>query len=139
MRTMRTRITLITAAVAALVVAVGVAVAAQSDDGNSITRLSLADDGVVVALDEGATLILELEANPTTGFIWELDTFDEGVLHLTGEPAYRSDSDLPGSPGTMTFTFEAVGVGDTELRMVYRRPWEDESPIQAFGLSVTVV
>jgi len=138
MRTMRTRITLITVAVAVLVVAVGVAVAAQSDDGNPATRLSLADNGAVVALDEDGTLILELEANPTTGFTWELDTLDEGVLRLVGEPAYRSDSDLPGSPGTMTFTFEAAGPGETELRMVYHRPWEDASPTQAFGLSITV-
>ena len=138
MRTMRTRITLITTAVAALVVAVAVAVAAQPDDSNVTPRLSLADNGAVVALDEDGTLILELEANPTTGFAWELDTLDEGVLHLTGEPAYLSDSDLPGSPGTMTFSFEATGAGETELRMVYRRPWEDESPIQTFSLSVIV-
>ena len=138
MRTMRNRITLITAAVAALVIAVGVAVAAQSDDSNATTRLSLADDGAVVTLDKGDTLILDLEANPTTGFTWELDALDEGVLHLTGEPAYLSDSDLPGSPGTMTFTFEATGAGDTELQIVYHRPWEDESPIQTFSLSITV-
>ena len=135
---MRTRITLITAAVAVLVVVVGVAVAAQSGDDDATTRLSLADDGTVVALDEGETLILDLEANPTTGFTWELDTLDEGVLRLSGEPAYRSDSDLPGSPGTMTFTFEAAGAGETELRMVYHRPWEDASPIQTFSLVITV-
>ena len=138
MRTMRNRITLITAAVAALVIAVGVAVAAKSDDSNATKRLSLADDGAVVTLDKGDTLILDLEANPTTGFTWELDALDEGVLHLTGEPAYLSDSDLPGSPGTMTFTFEATGAGDTELQIVYHRPWEDESPIQTFSLSITV-
>ena len=130
MRTMRTRITLVTTAVAALVVAVAVAVAAQSDDSNVTPRLSLADNGTVVVLDEDGTLILELEANPTTGFTWELDTLDEGVLHLTGEPAYLSDSDQ--------FSFDATGAGETELRMVYRRPWEDESPIQTFGLSVIV-
>ncbi len=133
-----TRVTLITAAVAVLVVAVGAVVAAQSGDDNAITRLSLADDGAVVALDEGGTLILDLEANPTTGFTWELDTADESVLRLAGEPVYLSDSDLPGSPGTMTFTFEAAEAGGTELRLVYHRPWEDASPIQTFSLSITV-
>jgi len=100
-----TRITFITAAVAVLVVALGVAVGAQGSDSPGTTRVSLADDGVAIAL---------------------------------GEPTYRSDSDLPGSPGTMTFTFEAAGSGETELRMIYHRSWEDASPIQTFSLSITV-
>jgi len=133
-----TRVTLITAAIVALVVMVAAAVAAQSDDDTATTRLTLTDDGAAVVLDEGGTLILDLEANPTTGFTWEIDTADESVLRLAGEPAYQSDSDLPGSPGTITFTFEAVGAGETELRLVYHRPWEDVSPIQTFSLSITV-
>ena len=133
-----TRIALITAAVAALVLAVAAAVAAQSDDDTATTRLTLADDGAAVDLDEGGTLILDLEANPTTGFTWEIDTADESVLRLASEPAYRSDSDLAGSPGTMTFSFEAAGTGETELRLVYHRPWEEASPIQTFSISITV-
>ena len=132
-----TRIALITAAVAALVLAVAAAVAAQSDDA-ATTRLTLTDDGAAVDLDQGGTLILDLEANPTTGVTWEIDTADESVLRLASEPAYRSDSDLAGSPGTMTFSFEAAGAGETELRLVYHRPWEEASPIQTFSISITV-
>lgn len=133
-----TRITFITAAAAVLVVAVGVAVGARGSGSPDTTHVSLADDGGAVVISEDGTLIANLEANPTTGFTWELASLDQGVLRPVGEPAYRSESDLPGSPGTMTFTFEAVGAGETELRMIYHRPWEDASPIQTFSLSVTV-
>lgn len=133
-----TRVTFITAAVAVLAVVVGVAVVTQGAGSPDITRLSLADDGTVVVLSEDGTLIVALEANPTTGFTWELESLDEGVLQHIGEPTYRSDSDADGSPGILTFTFDAAGAGETELRMVYHRPWEDASPIQTFSLLVTV-
>lgn len=133
-----TRATLIISAVTVLVIAVGVAVGAQGSDGADAQRLSLADDGALVALGEDGVLILELEANPTTGYAWELESLDQGVLRMVGEPTYRSDSDLAGSPGTMTFTFEAAAAGQTDLQMVYTRSWEDAAPIQTFALSITV-
>jgi inhibitor of cysteine peptidase len=141
---MRNRAILITGAVAALVIAVGVAVAAPPDgeptssNATDPVHLSPAADGAIVPLGQGRVLVLDLEANPTTGFNWEIDLLDETVLTLTGEPAYVSDSDLPGSPGMMTFSFEAGDAGETELRLIYHRPWEDAAPLQTFTVIVTV-
>jgi len=131
-----TRITFILAL--ATVVVVTLSIVARGDDASGDIRLSLDDDGASIKLGESGTLTLELEANPTTGFTWRLESLDEQVLRLSGEPAYRSHSNLPGSPGTMTFAFEAAGAGETELRLVYHRPWEDAAPIQTFDLLVTV-
>lgn len=139
---MRTRIILITAVVAALVGIAFVALSnegdAESERGADTTRLTKTDDGRAIALAAGDTLIVELEGNPTTGYTWELEAIDESILSLVGEPDYRSDSDLVGSPGAFTFTFEAAEPGETALRLVYLRPWEDVEPIQTFSVSITV-
>jgi len=113
--------------------------ASGPDEGSDTpSRFTLADDGMAVTLDEGGTLILDLEANPTTGYSWEIDAIDETVLRPDGEPVFLNDSDLLGSPGTMTFTFEAAGEGETVLRLIYHRPWEDTAPLQTVTLSIAV-
>jgi inhibitor of cysteine peptidase len=128
-----------------VVAVVGIALAALSNEGDAESergtdtiQLTLADNGSAVALSAGDTLIVELEGNPTTGYGWELDALDESILRPVGEPGYQSDSDLVGSPGTFTFAFDAAEPGDTVLRLVYLRPWEEVEPIQAFSVTVTV-
>jgi inhibitor of cysteine peptidase len=134
---MLTRIALITAAVV-LLAGAGFAAITSGDDGSDTVTMSLTDDGATVDLKPGDTLILDLEGNPTTGYTWQTQALDESVLSLTGEPSYVSDTDLVGSGGTMTFEFEAVAAGQTDLTLTYHRPWEDVDPIQTFTLSVNV-
>ena len=57
----------------------------------------------------------------------------------SGETSYEADSDLIGAGGVQTLTFEAVEDGETGVRLVYRRPWEEGvEPIDTFELQVVV-
>jgi inhibitor of cysteine peptidase len=101
--------------------------------------LGVEDNGREITLQKGQTLTIKLEANPTTGYSWEFVGSEEAVLRQVGEPEFEADSDLLGAPGTQTLRFEAVEAGQTELRLVYRRPWEtDVEPVETFTVQVTV-
>ena len=102
------------------------------------TTLSEKDSGKTIELGVGDTLAVELEGNPTTGYLWEVASEDTTVLTLVKDE-YESDSDLAGSGGMFKFTFEAAAPGETTLLLVYRRPWEEDvDPIETFEVTVVV-
>jgi inhibitor of cysteine peptidase len=117
-----------------LAAAVAFVMTACGDD--AAIRLTEADAGSTVRLASGGTIEVVLAGNPTTGFTWEAADLNASVLRQVGEPDYVSDSDLPGSPGVFTFTFECVADEPTTLTLVYHRPWEDAAPLQTFTVDV---
>ena len=98
------------------------------------------DNGKLVELTVGNTLIIELPGNPTTGYTWEVGSVNVSVLKQAGNTAkFKADTDLTGSPGKVTLRFKAVGPGKTTLKLIYRRPWEkDIAPIKAYQADVVV-
>lgn len=112
------------------------------------------DDGRRVELHEGEALVVSLESNPSTGYGWELDQAQLSieslpVLRQTGSEyqarqVLRSSSADPvqpllGAPMTQVLRFEAVRAGETSLKLVYRRPWEEVPPLDSFSLEVEAV
>ncbi len=97
------------------------------------------DAGRQVELAVGEKMLVTLASNPTTGYQWDLAEMDESVLAQLGTE-YDSDSpQLIGSGGEETFTFEAVGVGETALQLIYHRPWEEDvPPVETFTVTVVV-
>lgn len=101
--------------------------------------LEAKDDGNQITLQKGQTLTVKLEANPTTGYTWEVVESDGAILRQVGETEYEAESDLIGAGGVETLRFEAVEAGDMELRLVYHRPWETGvEPLETFTVQVTV-
>jgi predicted secreted protein len=99
-----------------------------------------ADNGQSVTMEVGDMLQIMLDENQTTGYLWSIVTNDEGVLALSGEPAYEVESDAIGAGGTKTFLFEAVGPGTSVLRMVNALEQETAvEPVETFELTVQVV
>ena len=95
--------------------------------------------GESVEVAKGGTLEITLEGNPTTGYTWEVESVDDKVLKLEGEPAFEAASEAVGAGGMMTLKFTAEGAGKTDLKLVYHRSWEeDEDPAETFEVSVTV-
>jgi len=89
----------------------------------------------------GETFEIMLEANATTGFSWEIAEIDEDIVQLM-ESEYIADPNaegLVGKGGKAVFRFEAVGRGETALKLVYRRSWEtDVEPLRTQIVQVTV-
>ena len=101
--------------------------------------LDAGDNGSRIQLQKGQALTVALEGNPSTGYNWQVEVLDQAILKQVGEPEFEAESDLLGAPGTVTLRFEAAGAGETELKLVYQRGWEQGAePLETFTVQVTV-
>jgi len=102
-------------------------------------ELDAGENGSQVELNAGQTLIVSLEGNPTTGYTWEAAELDEQVLQQVGETEFKPDSDAIGAGGVQTLRFETMNSGQTTLKLVYHRPWEEDvEPAEIFSVQVVV-
>lgn len=106
----------------ALVATAAVFLAACGDDGGTTVELGATDSEV--SLDVGDRLDVRLEANPTTGYSWELSPLPEG-LRLVSSEFEEPGGSLVGAAGTQVFVFDVVGSGDGVLRFEYVRVFDD--------------
>jgi len=104
-----------------------------------VIRLNDADNGRKLELREGQEIVVSLESNPTTGYIWEISNIGDGIIAQVGKTTYESKSDLLGAGGIQVFRFKAKGAGQVDLNFVYHRPWEKNvKPVRTFSLKITV-
>ena len=97
------------------------------------------NSGCTLKLNPGDSLSVRLAGNLTTGYQWEIISYDKPVLRPIGEPDYAANSKAIGAGGMYTFRFEAVAPGTTCLKMIYHRTWEKGiAPLRAFQISLIV-
>lgn len=97
------------------------------------------DNARQIELNKGQTLVITLEANPTTGYTWEAEEFDEHILRQAGETKFQPQSSAIGAGGVQTLSFEAVNAGKTSLKLVYHRPWEKNVELlKNFSIQIVV-
>jgi hypothetical protein len=53
-------------------------------------RLGMQDEGGQVELKEGQVLVIRLESNPSTGYMWEVEEADERILRQTGKIEFEN-------------------------------------------------
>ncbi len=107
--------------------------------GPQEVKLTAADNGSEIELKKGQTLAITLEANPTTGYTWEIAELGERVLRQVGEIEFEPESELIGAGGVQIIRFEVVNAGQATLKLVYHRPWEtDVEPLRTFSIQVVV-
>lgn len=104
------------------------------------TRLSDGDSGKTVELAVGASLVIALEENATTGYSWALQGSVPGVLTVVGdEQKAAADTGVVGAAGRHTFEYKAAAAGEGELKLVYVRPWEKGvAPVKTYTVTVVV-
>jgi inhibitor of cysteine peptidase len=99
-------------------------------------------DGKTVEMGADQVLFVQLKSNPTTGYSWGVEACDEAILSQQGDPEFVTSSrgeKLTGAGGWEVFQFKPAKAGETQLKLIYRRPWEkDVEPIQTFTVSITV-
>ena len=106
-------------------------------------KISADDNGSSLSMKPGETLLISIDGNPTTGYTWEVDSVDENILQLLGEPDYSTDFRLrpgmTGVGGTYKFTFTAMSEGTTTLKLKYWRTFEPENlPVETFEVTINV-
>ncbi|MHC1782055.1 MAG: protease inhibitor I42 family protein [Anaerolineaceae bacterium] len=112
-----------------------------ANPGSASKTIVLKQEGGQFTARPGDILEITLEANPSTGYIWEVDPLDEKILQLDGEPETRSgaNANLVGAPVTQTFRFKAVAPGQATLTISYRRPWEKGiEPEKTYTAQITI-
>lgn len=111
----------------------------EPSNGGNLFYLTEQQNGSSVTLAVGETIKIEVEGNPTTGFTWETENLDTALIEQAGEPTYIQDSDLTGSGGRYVFTFKALKMGATKVRLIYHRPFEKGvPPKRTFEVSVNI-
>jgi inhibitor of cysteine peptidase len=70
----------------------------------------------------GEEFTVALESNPTTGYGWEAH-YDSAILQLIDRWFSPSGPGI-GSGGIERFRFKCLAVGESRLRLMYKRPWE---------------
>lgn len=92
-----------------------------------------------VGLDVGDILEVLLPVNPSAYSIWEVGFYNRSVLKPYGEPEFYSKSTNLGEEKNQKLHFEAIGAGETELVLVYRRSYENKAmDQQTFQVHVVV-
>ena len=75
-----------------------------------------------IGVKAGDQFVVELAANPTTGYQWQ-PAFDPAALKLLGRD-FSLDGAAVGGGGAERFRFESLAVGVSQLSFAYQRSWE---------------
>jgi inhibitor of cysteine peptidase len=92
-----------------------------------------------VRLHPGDRLCIELEENPTTGYVWQVEVLDGEVLAMEEAELELALEVGIGGGGQRRFVFRAESPGRTALRLWLGRPWlERAAAIDSFVVTVDV-
>ena len=88
------------------------------------------DSGQAISIGVNQEFVIALGSNPTTGYSWQ-ESYDETMLELvekTFKPGEEAEQDVVGAGGVEYFRFKTLKTGETEITLVYKRPWEEPTP-----------
>ena len=105
-------------------------------------QLTDANNGGQVTVKVGQTINLQLDANPSTGFGWEVSQLDTTMLAQKGDKTYAPSSQnkpLAGGGGWEYFHFTMQQKGETTLKLIYHRSWEKGvEPAKTFEVKIQI-
>lgn len=100
-------------------------------DGGSGESGKVYTESGPIALAVGEEATIELAANATTGYQWELAADPNGAVVAIVSDTYTStpvDSGVVGSGGSQRLVIKGVGAGTSTLELRYVRSWESDDP-----------
>ena len=107
----------------------------------SALTLTNKDNAKTVQLAAGQMLVVQLAANPTTGYSWTVNGSPAPLeLVKTDFVAHSGSNGRMGAGGTQSLQFVAKTGGTAKLALDYRRPWEKNTrPARKFSVTVDVM
>jgi inhibitor of cysteine peptidase len=96
------------------------------------------DNGAAITLTVGASFTVRLPENPTTGYRWRIDAWDQTLLERARDEFISPATVVPGAGGEHIWEFGARAPGETTLTLMYERIWENNPPASVFSLAVSV-
>ena len=124
-------------ALACIALALGTGLVACSDDSDSSGSVPVYQDGDSITVDNGKQFVIELDANPSTGYTW--DAGKNPNVKLVSSKQVSSKGAQPGASGTQRMTFKAYKTGSSTLELAYARQFEGGvPPAKTASFDVTV-
>ena len=104
------------------------------------TSVEVKGDAQTVRATAGQEVTLLLEANPSTGYSWDLAEAPGGwKVQMIDHEYVAPKEGVPGQGGHEAWRMGAIAVGTAELKFVYRRPWEkDKAPAKTVTVKMEV-
>lgn len=107
--------------------------------GQQPTPLAFTGAATTIDVRQGQTFTIDLDANRTTGYQWQLGAPLDPAVALFEGASYSSSGNQPGAGGRETLTFRALGRGNAQINLVYVRPWETGvAPARTSTIALTV-
>lgn len=101
-------------------------------------KLTENDSGKTVEMWVGDEVEIILPANPTTGYLWEVSSPDTDILKLDKE-SFVADTPAIGAEGLETLKFHALATGKSELKLIFHRPFEQNTPpLETFAITAII-
>ena len=104
------------------------------------SQLQITDPGKTIEVAAGDDFKIIIEANPTTGYHWELvGELDETVVQFVSTDYHAGEPVMPGSGGSDAWTFRAVAAGETTITLGNYPPSNDPvDPAQTLTFTIVV-
>lgn len=97
-----------------------------------------ADTGGAVQLVTGDILVVQLPANPTTGYDWRVVSTNDALLPVADDPVYASGAGPVGVSGVYTFRFLAKAAGEVTVQIAEFAPGADD-PDRTLDFNATII
>ena len=95
-------------------------------------------DDTSISVNSGEKFTIKLDANPTTGYEWNVSVSDESVVTLEKSEYQQGGSGAAGAGGTQVLVFKANKAGTATIDLVYQRSWEPQEDDERLQYTVTV-
>lgn len=107
-----------------------------------IVKVDKSYDNKEIYLEMGQHLNLTLVTNPSTGYKWEFVDFNKSKMKIIdhfywGYPHH--DPPISGAPCNETWIMKPLKSCDFRLKLKYYRPWEPNSTIDMFNLTIHII
>lgn len=113
----------------------------HSSDSDKSEVLSLNETTSTGECSIDSQVVVTLEGNPTTGYEWEVASFDPNLLTFEGGDYVNKKMELTGSGGFHKFYFRSKAEGIAVVKFNYARPWETAQggrPLKTEEVKVTI-
>lgn len=117
-----------------------VAVTTTVAEGKKMVTFTEMDNGKTESIAQGTSFAVQLNENPTTGFMWNTTVSSGLVIQSSDFTQTPQAAKLDGSGGTRSWVILAKDLGAQKFSATYRRSWEPVTGNEtAFSLNVNVV
>lgn len=107
--------------------------------GNEV-KVGIAANDTTRKLEPGQAIAITLDANPSTGYGWQVVGELPDILQQVGDAEFKvaaGSAGKVGAGGTQTLRFKVLKEGSAKLTLGYLRSWEkDTTPEQTYTLMI---